>query len=219
MSDELQLSERAGSEDNRSSDSEGLLCLKLFRLSSDAELIVIHCRVNQVSLVCKAWQRVERKYPHRPVRLQLRSEDFNSAFMTWHLRDTSRLETVAVEVEVVGNYEWGYLFQTDDYHEWMLRLLNHLSDKAPALRSLAIAPPRLMNCYSLNNQRKHHFDYMPLVGTLSRLESLALMNWEYSVDEAPLIAHLTSLQNLKVPRLSQKHSHIKQLCQLVLQSQ
>jgi hypothetical protein len=143
--------------------------------------------------------------------------------MTWHLRDTSRLEAVAVEVvdnDVVNcESEYHDLFTTDDYYEWMLRLLNHLSNKAPALRSLAIAPPRMIDSYSFGDQREHHFDYMPLVGTLSRLESLALMNWEYGVDEAPLIAHLTSLQNLKVPRLSQKHSHIKQLCQLVLQSQ
>jgi hypothetical protein len=156
---------------------------------------VMLCRVNQVSLVCKTWQKVEREHPYRPVQLHLRPEDLTSAFMTWHLRDTSMLE----EVRVLGYRH--HVIVSEDYRKWMLRLLILLSDKAPALRILGLVPPGLNIIASKNEDR--HFNLLPLVGALSRLESLALREWEYSVDDIPLITHLTRLQNLKVLHSSQ----------------
>jgi hypothetical protein len=143
-------------------------------------------------LVCKAWQKAEREFPHQPVQLQLRPEDFNPTFMTWHLRDTSRLE----EVEMLGNRH--QIIASEDYRKWMLQLLNHLSDKAPALRSLGIVPPRATKF--VFEIHEHPFHFLPLVCAMSRLESLAIREWEYSPEDIPLISHLTMLQNLKVPQ-------------------
>jgi len=58
---------------------------------------------------------------------------------------------------------------------------------------------------------QHRPHLAPLVGTLSGLESLALKEWEYSLEDIPLITHLTRLQNLKVPHWSRKESR-RQLC-------
>jgi len=96
---------------------------------------VFHCRVTQVSLVCKTWQKVEREYPHRPVQLYMKPEDINSALLTWHLRDTSRLE----EVKVL--YDRDDILISEGYWKGIMQLLNHLSDKAPALCNLELVQP------------------------------------------------------------------------------
>ena len=41
-------------------------------------------------------------------------------------------------------------------------------------------------------------DFLPLVGALRQLETLALANWAYTMADIAAIHHLTKLQNLKV---------------------
>jgi hypothetical protein len=109
------------------------------------------------------------------VQLLLKPGDFDSAFLTWHLRDTSRLE----EVKVLGDQRH---ISVIDYSEGMQQLLLLLSDKAPALHSLAMRcglgiPP--------HTKRGKHFHFLPLVGALSRLESLVLTELDYSAEDSP----------------------------------
>jgi len=137
----------------------------------------------------------------------LKPEDFESKFVTWHLRDTSRLE----EVEMLGDRRLKHL--SERCWDGMLQLLSHLSDKAPALRSLDLVPPRpTIFQYDEEDFHERCFNFLPLVGALSRLESLALREWVYSWQDTYLISHLTSLRNLKVPHSSREESQIRQLC-------
>jgi hypothetical protein len=127
---------------------------------------------------------VERESPHRPLLLHIHPKHFNDSFMSWHLRDTSRLR----EVTVLGDHCEAVASRS--YRFWAPNLLRHLSFNAPALRSLTIMPPS-----------RHLFqmkDFLPLVGALRQLETLALANWAYTMADIAAIHHLTRLQNLKV---------------------
>jgi hypothetical protein len=150
---------------------------------------VIHCRVNQVSLVCKSWNNVEREHAHRPVQLHLKPRDFTSARVTWHMRDTSRLE----EVKVLDNRR---IYCGNGYWWGLEKLLKHLSDKAPALRSLELEPPRPATFYEGDSESR--FNFLTLVGALSQLESLVLRDWKYFTPDLHWLTELSRLQNLKV---------------------
>jgi len=123
------------------------------------------------------------------VHLLLHPENFTTSFMTWHLRDTSRLR----EVEVVGT-RWHPLVAGDGYWEWLPRLLSHLSASAPALRSLNALPLRRVR----SGFDHRHVELLPLIGGLSGLESLVVRGWEYTREDVAQITHLSRLQNLKV---------------------
>jgi hypothetical protein len=172
--------------------------------------------VNQLSLVCKTWQKAEQAIPHQPVQLLLKQSDLNFALVTWHLRDTSKLAEVKVlgdlddemeSIAISGQRSAISDFQACAYHEPMLQLLHHLSDelKTPSLRRLALVPPRLTTYGEKKRRRRNNplyrsqnLRFFTLVGMLGQLESLVLTDWVYSKEDMHQITHLTNLQNLKV---------------------
>ena len=143
----------------------------------------LNCRAAPVSLVCRAWRRVEREHSHRPVLLHLDQIDCNDSFMIWHLRDTSRLRELKVQGEVEYISGWD---------NWIPPLLNHLflMISAPALLSLHISP--------LGSWGFPIKDLLPLIASLGQLESLVLRNWTYREADIAAISHLSRLQNLQV---------------------
>ena len=146
------------------------------------------CRVTQISLTCKTWEWVERQRPLRLEQLSFVPGDLNTSYVTWHLRDTSRLR----EVQILGD---GFHATTgNNYKEWVSTLLLHLSVSAPTLHSLVILPPR--GYFEGEFQRVGHF--LPLIGVLGQLETLVLRDWDYCLADIETIDHLTRLQNLKV---------------------
>lgn len=107
--------------------------------------------------------------------------------MTWHLRDTTRLREVTVSGDSARTVT------SPSYWEWAPKLLSHLAVAAPSLRSLSIIPPRGRD---LDGGPRPYF--LPLIGALSRLDSLALREWEYTEADIAGFTHFTRLQNLKV---------------------
>jgi len=132
------------------------------------------------------------------MQLHLEPENFSASFMNWHLRDTSRLYHVWVAAE--GHREnFSYKaprFASQSYWEWVPKLLCHLVGRAPALRSLALVPPRR----AVTEIGPPPFELLPLIGALSRLELLALREWEYTGEDVTAITRLTVLTNLQVGR-------------------
>jgi len=126
----------------------------------------------------------------------LKPEDYSPSYMTWHLKDTSKLEAVGVQVAGPDCDVWE-VTSDETYWESMQTFLKHLALEAPVLRSLDLGPPRP----STEGDFVLH-SCLPLVGVLSRLESLTLRDWWYSADDIDSIASLTGLQNLKVPSLT-----------------
>ena len=119
------------------------------------------------------------------MQLLVRLKDFNDSFMTWHLRDTSRLRAV----QILGHP--CQALAGSGYCIWVSKLLQHLSFRAPALRSLD-----LMLLGTSNNQIE---GILPLIGALSQLQTLVLREWRYSAADIAAISHLTRLPKLKVP--------------------
>ena len=154
---------------------------------------VIQRRATVISLVCYAWYSVEREHPHCPLLLHIRPKDFNDSFMTWHLRDTSRLR----EVKVLRDHCRD--LTSEGYQGWLPRMLQHVSINAPALRSLDIIVPFRFCCTT--------DDLLPRLGALSQLESLVLRDWRYATTDIAVIHHLTRLQNLKVIFRSLNHGN------------
>ena len=154
-------------------------------MSSDHERFLY--RVTQISLTCKSWETIEREHPHRPEQLRIVPENLNASFMTWHLRDTSRLR----EVQILGDESQAAAGKS--CWEWMSRLLTHLSVSTPALRTLEILPPN--EDWEGQSQMGN---FLPLIGALGQLEALVLREWRSSRADIDIITHLTRLQNLKV---------------------
>ena len=154
------------------------------------------CRAKQISLVSKAWYRIEKERPHRPEHLHVDVEDFNASYMTWHLRDTSRLREVRfLNDKGLGEFPWR-AEKGASYWEWMSKLLRHLSVSAPALRRLNMVSP------SEGHQEPRWMgQVLPLVGALGHLESLKLKKWKYCAEDIELLSHLTGLQSLRVRAL------------------
>jgi hypothetical protein len=153
-----------------------------------------------VSLVCKAWQKVERDQPHQPHELRLKPwlAQLDATFIAWHLRDTRRLRAVGMGVP---DYEF---LTSTNFGESTLHLLNELCAKAPDLRSLELVPPPLYGHVSRFEDREamprpHDYQTLPLVGMLSQLECLTLNEWKYCREDICMLSHLSKLQRLKVP--------------------
>ena len=145
------------------------------------------CRVTQISLTCKAWQGVERERPHRPEQLRLVPNDFKTSYVTWILRDTSRLR----EVQILGDESQS---TSGKVWECLSGLLIQLSVNAPALQSLDIVSPR--DVWEGDSPQVGLF--LPLIVALGQLETLVLKGWRYSRADIDTITYLTRLQNLKV---------------------
>lgn len=161
-------------------------------LSLLPELIVLPCRATVLSLVCKAWYQAE-KLSYQPQQLDLTQRTFTPSFLTWHLRNCSKLRVVAMQdpTESLGGSA------VTEIEEGMKHLLQPLLTRAPALRTLHLASPGYTSFHRL-------FRFLPLIGDLSQLESLFLIKWHSSRADMHLLSHLSRLQNLKVPFVSWK---------------
>jgi len=153
-------------------------CLeKIFRHFSARE------RVSQISLVCKAWQRVERTHPCQPERLKFGPmEPFvhdSRPLMRWHLRDPSRLQEVSMGIPSLP---------------FISVLLECLRHRAPALRSLTLSPTHFWG------QGDPH--PLALISQLSQLTRLRVSSWEGENEDFAAFRHLRGLGNLQELELS-----------------
>jgi len=153
------------------------------------------CRAGVVALVCKLWSKVERESPHQPTHIIFgREQLFSQAALLWLLRDTSKLLKVALHGDLV---DWGYFHQYWENIEWKeavyctQSLLTHLAGMAPALRALIIQPPRAAS-------KGRDLNLLPLLGGLTQLERLTILDWGYFYEDIFNFRQLGNLPSLKV---------------------
>jgi hypothetical protein len=162
------------------------------------------CRVAQVALVSKSWRGVEKRNAHQPLELQLQPTEIEHSFLNWNLRDTSRLEVVGMPFHCTSTAE---VLSSRSYWKCVRQLLVHLTTEAPALWSLKLIlykDSRLAHGTDHNEPVQHGppFRFLPLIGLMTQLRSLALCSWEIVPEDIPLISQLTNLQILEVTSTS-----------------
>jgi len=123
-----------------------------------------------LSLVCKAWYNAE-KLSYQAQQLDLTQRTFTPSFLIWHLRNCSNLRVVAMQDPTVSLGGSAVI----KIEEGMKHLLQHLLARAPALRTLHLASPGYSSFHRLQL-----FSFLPLIGSISQLESLSLMKWHSS---------------------------------------
>lgn len=135
----------------------------------------------------------------------MQPRDFDPSFLKWHLRDTRRLEAVGMPFSWKETDE---VLPSRSYWECMQQLLDQLTTRAPTLRSLGLVfckngrlefPERNLQAYPWDHVRcLPSFRFLPLVGLMTQLQSLALQDWVIREADVSWISHLSQLQNLKV---------------------